>query len=354
MMNDNELITYLTDKSGEYNKRKDWKWLQKNNAIIYCLLKNRYADILEETKVSEIYYRLKHNINEIPKCPVCGQPVKYTTNGYSTYCSKKCWTSDTGNKLSSVKHKETNLKKYGVENTQKIQSIEEKRLKNRAKNANSIKEKIKQTCLQKYGVENVLQLNSVKEKIKQTCLQKYGVEYGFQSNLVKEKIKQTCLQKYGVDNPMKNKEIWKNAQLKRTYSSKSKYELKVFEILKNIFGEENVINQYSSEKYPFHCDFYIKSINLYIELQGHWTHGPHPFNENDKNDLALLNTWIEKSNDQYYKYAVYTWTIRDIEKRNMAKQNNLNYLEIFGYNITNTKKYIEDYLLAYCNFSQIK
>lgn len=65
---------------------------------------------------------------------------------------------------------------------------------------------------------------------------------------------------------MKVKEIWKNTQLKRTQSSKSKYELKILEILIDIFGKENVINQYSSNLYPYHCDFYIKPLDLYIEL----------------------------------------------------------------------------------------
>lgn len=323
-MSINELIIYLTDKSGEYNKRKDWKWLYKNNIEVYNQLKILYKDISNDTRVSEIYYRLKHNIIEIPKCPVCGKSVKYTSNGYSTYCSKECWTSINGNKISREKHIETNLKKYGVKNTQNLPEVEKKRLKNREKS-----------------------IEHFKQKYKQTCMERYGTPYALSSNIIREQIKQTNIKKYGVDHPMKVKEFWKKSQLKRTYSSKSKYELKILEILIDIFGKENVINQYSSDLYPYHCDFYIKPLDLYIELQGHWTHGPHPFNENDENDLKLLNTWIEKSNDNYYKHAIYTWTVRDIEKRNIAKQNNLNYLEIFGYNLKNTKKFIEDYLESF-------
>ena len=58
-----------------------------------------------------------------------------------------------------------------------------------------------------------------------------------------------------------------------------------------------------------------------------WTHGKHPFN---KNDIELLETWkkkAEKSN--FYKKAIYTWTISDPLKRKTAKDNNLKYLEIF-------------------------
>ena len=87
--------------------------------------------------------------------------------------------------------------------------------------------------------------------------------------------------------------------------------------------------QYRSEMYPFNCDFYIKSLDLYIEIQGSWVHGKHPFDENNQEDIDRLN-YMKSKNTKYYQNSIYVWTISDIAKRNIAKQNNLKYLEIFS------------------------
>jgi hypothetical protein len=104
----------------------------------------------------------------------------------------------------------------------------------------------------------------------------------------------------------------------------SKPEDESFNLLKEKYP--NVIKQYKSDDYPFACDFYIPELNLYIECNYHWTHGGHPFNSKNKYDQIQLNKWIN-NNTEYYNNAITTWTIRDINKRNIAKQNNLDYIE---------------------------
>ena len=95
----------------------------------------------------------------------------------------------------------------------------------------------------------------------------------------------------------------------------------------------NVIRQYSSEKYPFACDFYIPPIDLYIECNFMWTHGLHPYNENDNDDIEKLNSWKEKSKtSDFYKNAIYTWTDLDIRKQKIAKENKLNYKVFYNIN----------------------
>ena len=79
------------------------------------------------------------------------------------------------------------------------------------------------------------------------------------------------------------------------------------------------------------------SLDLFIECQYSWTHGNHPYNEIlDKDKLLEWKEKAKKSN--YYKNAINTWTIRDVKKRNIAKQNNLNYKEFW--NIDELKKWI--------------
>lgn len=61
-MSNQELIEYLTDNSGEYNKRINRKYLETHDLNILHILYNVYDDLSEKTPVYEIYYRLKNNL----------------------------------------------------------------------------------------------------------------------------------------------------------------------------------------------------------------------------------------------------------------------------------------------------
>lgn len=90
----------------------------------------------------------------------------------------------------------------------------------------------------------------------------------------------------------------------------------------------NYIKEYKCKEYPFKCDFYFPDKNLYLEIQGFWSHGGHPFDPNNEDDIEKANCWKEKGSKLYLNnYNV--WTIRDPLKREIAKKNNLNLIEVF-------------------------
>ena len=94
-----------------------------------------------------------------------------------------------------------------------------------------------------------------------------------------------------------------------------------------VFDKSDIEQQYYSEQYPFNCDFYVKSLNLYIECHFNWTHGGEPFDESNKDCIEQLNAWKEKAKtSRFYQNAIDTWTIRDVKKRQCAIDNNLNWL----------------------------
>lgn len=100
--------------------------------------------------------------------------------------------------------------------------------------------------------------------------------------------------------------------------------------LKEMYGDDNVIRWYSDERYPFACDFYIPSEDLFIEYNKTWTHGGHPFDEMNLDDIYKLETWEEKAKtSKYYQNAIYTWTDLDVRKQKIAKENKLNYKVIY-------------------------
>ena len=110
----------------------------------------------------------------------------------------------------------------------------------------------------------------------------------------------------------------------------SSYEESFLNGLKNVFLESDFHREYNDDaRYPFKCDFYIKSLDLFIELNAHWTHGKHWFDENNEDDIKQLESWQQK-NIEFYQNAIETWTIRDVNKRKIAADNNLNYVVLWN------------------------
>ena len=354
--------------------------LKRKFPNILSYLNKRYHDSFS---LKETLIRMKYHIDVHPKCPVCGNFTKFygfKNLMFTNHCSNKCTQLDSETK---IKFKQTCLEKYGVDAPMKSSKIKEKSKqvcleKYGVENISQFfetKEKYKQTCLEKYGVDNPFKLEKTKinshskeakEKQRKTCLEKYGVEnsfqseevrqkykenykrkYGvenpFQNEIIKEKIKQTCLEKYGVDMAIKNPLISNkviNTRIKNNTWTTSKLEEKLYLYIKEKFP--SVIRQYKDkERYPYFCDFYIPELDLFLELNGTWTHGNHPYDMNSKEDNSILNIWKEKSKEHpMYLAAIKTWVVSDVNKRNKAKENHLNFKEVW--NLDEGKEFINN------------
>lgn len=149
------------------------------------------------------------------------------------------------------------------------------------------------------------------------------------------------MEKYGSSSPMKNPYIVNKSINKRIQNntwSTSKPEEELYLYIKERFP--SVKRQYKDkERYPYFCDFYIPELDLFLELNGMWTHGKHPYNMNLEEDNSILNIWKEKSKEYpMYLSAIKTWTINDVNKRNKAKENHLNFKEVW--NLDEGKEFI--------------
>ena len=116
--------------------------------------------------------------------------------------------------------------------------------------------------------------------------------------------------------------------------------------MNTLYTKSDIIHQYKDSRYPYFCDFYIKSLDLFIEYQGYYTHGDHPFDANNKNDIDELNklkTNYKQYYDEYKEWpqSITIWTEKDVEKRNTAKKNKLNYLEF--YSLDDVKEWIKNH-----------
>lgn len=252
----------------------------------------------------------------------CGNRCKFnyfTGGGYNQHCCTKCADTDP-HKLESFKS--TCKDKFGVEFPQQNKELKNRAVKTASERyggvgfaSKDLNEKGKQTTYEKYGNRNYNNMN----KNMSTCLTKYGVSHYSKTKMFKKQMDENCKERIIKQHITKRKN--------KTFNS-SKIENQLCKWFKdnNIFFEQ----QYCKDKrYQFPCDFYLPKYDLFIEIQGTWTHGGHPFNQYNEEDIRKLNFWKSK-NTKYYKIAVNVWTQRDPLKRKTAKDNNLNYLEIFS------------------------
>ena len=88
--------------------------------------------------------------------------------------------------------------------------------------------------------------------------------------------------------------------------------------------ESDIIRGYiDKQRYPFNCDFYVKSKDLFIEYQGHQTHGYEPY------DASNPEHWVYCDFLHDHHYSSDTFTIRDPNKIATAKQHKINLLLIY-------------------------
>ena len=176
------------------------------------------------------------------------------------------------------------------------------------------------------------------EKLKESQYKLYG-SFGFNTS----KQKETMIKKYGVDTYLKTKECINKAHTKeiqeKRYNTKkengtlggrySKMENTAYDLISYKF--KDTIRWYKDSRYPFECDMYIPSLDLFIECQFHQTHGKHPYNENSIEDQKY-----KKQLEKYFNSDV--WCIRDPYKRKIAKENNINFKEFWS--LTEIRKWL--------------
>ena len=301
-----ELFKYLQsieDKSGGFKKPDS---IKKNYPEIYDELES--VEFPKEYTFTQKLWHFLQDDYTIHRCK-CGNPVHFIDfkKGYRQYCSKTC--------PSVVEHNKSTL-----QNAQIIS----RRKESREKAVNTTKKKHNGNFWSDEQLKRI-QENIVKNR-----------------KIINEKNKakiKECIEEF------------KSLSGKGISGCSSKVEIDFYKYLINTFSFENVDPQHYDNQYPYSCDFFIPGLDLYIEIQGSWTHGKHPFNPGDKKDNEKLNYWKSKDSE-YYNNAIYTWTDLDVRKRACARDNHLNYLEIFSNNIedciTIFENYITEKIVDYC------
>lgn len=266
----------------------------------------KYAHTIYQLKCDECgsiwWKRAKKSVIEATKTHSCSKECHKIANskgGSINRLSVQTCLKNTGYEYpmqaSDVREKSvmTCQEVYGVDNIRKSQYFKDRAaLTSKEKfgckfpsQSAVIKSKVIATCQERYGCSSTLQLKSVRDRLNEVCREKYDCEWPMQSFEVRQKSVSTCRKKYGCDHPMQVESIRMKVNsieshrkahetMKRngSYAMKSRPENTLFGLLCETFGSENVERQVlMNSKWPI--DFYVKSINTYIQFDGSYWHG---------------------------------------------------------------------------------
>lgn len=348
------------------------------------LLNNKYNT---DFNYRELLY-LKDNFNSLENlhifCPTCNKKnvfIKYT-KGYTNYCCKKCvytnkdiinkikrkWNNKTKEELDLIvnSRRKTSIINWGYDNPSKSPIVKNIILETNKKNhggkhnfaSDNPNWNGKATLKKLYNVNNAYQISYVKDNLQKVLNDEekelnrlFKIKYTKYINHDNsnynnmEQHKRTNLIRRGVENYAQSqeyKDLYKNSEwvknkIKKQY--KTKKENGTFHTsdpedegyLKLLTKFPDAIHHYTIDKrYPFECDYYIPSLDLFIECHYFWTHGDQkynchePFDKNSSKHQKMLQRWKDK-NTKFYDNAIKVWTYYDPLKLETFNKNNLNY-----------------------------
>ena len=175
-----------------------------------------------------LYRKICPDVRE--NCLNCGTKTKFVSllKGFRKYCCNKCSQTHQKNDVDLKRRKIEKLKsskflKYGDENYSNLDKSKETNIKKYGvENIFERVDLIKIANIKKYGVDHHMKCKSVYNKYKRNMMSSYGVENQFQRPTIKDeikntrktqqskilkKIKSTMLDRYGVDNAMKSEMV---------------------------------------------------------------------------------------------------------------------------------------------------
>lgn len=315
------------------------------NKLLFKEMNLKYNYIFKT--VQEIIYLIENldNLENLHVFCKCGKKNVFRRykKGYYQHCSYNCSNSDPDviakNSISVSKayNNKTDKEKAAIHklmsDTKKNKTPEQKRitferqsratkrmwdnfteqdiinLSNKIKNAhaNRTKEQ-KQEAVRKY--KEKINLKTDEEKI--LILEK-----------ISKKLRSPEVQRQIVETKKKNGTLGNN---------RSKAEIRCFNLLKTKFSDAEH-SYFDKERYPFNCDMYVPSLDLFIECHFGEFHYKEPFDCNNVEHLKRLenlklNEQIKISSGQIttkYTPMIKTWTISDPLKLKTFQDNHLNY-----------------------------
>ena len=210
----------------------------------------------------------------------------------------------------------------------------------------ALRNKAYSTMQKRYGTSCYCQsddyrenLDSIMDKVRNTNMSRYGAPFYVQSDeykqnvdVIQDKIQSTMRDVYGASVYTQSESYKQNAdkiQAKKNATMRQNGTFNTSSVEEHVKGFDDFESQYNKDaRYPYLCDFYDKDRDLFIEVNASWTHGYHWYDA--ENDVDTCKKWKVKSKkSDYYANALDVFTKRDVEKRECARVNSLNYVTLW-------------------------
>lgn len=361
ILSDKDIIEYVAPSGKIIPQRCLKSVLEKHGLYEYIV--NRFDDnslsITDNEYLRECIYRIVNEINDIPRCKMCGKPITFKYNCYSKYCSRKCSNSDSdviekiskscSNSLKQKykedgesikkKRKETLTIKYGEDATSSPFSV------------NEIQNVSKNKILEKYGVDNMFKLDWVKtkrnekqrnESIKLQKNRNINIEYLEDGNY----LVRNCCNVHG-DLVFTQTEFNNRFRPSRYLFSNPCYICNPFG--NHVSGQQKTLLEYIRLIYKgeiiendkkalngLEIDIYLPELKIGFEFNGdYWHMNPINYRYNDINQSTKLS-------------AIDTWK-KDINKLFIAEENGIQLFHVWEYYFINECDSVKDFIFNLIN-----
>lgn len=210
----------------------------------------------------------------------------------------------------------------------------------------ALRNKAYSTMQKRYGTSCYCQsddyrenLDSIMDKVRNTNMSRYEAPFYVQSDeykqnvdVIQDKIQSTMRDIYGAPVYTQSDDYKQNLdkiQAKKNATMRKNGTFSTSSVEEHVKGFDSFESQYNQDsRYPYLCDFYDKERDLFIEVNASWTHGYHWYDV--EKDAFICKKWTAKSKkSEYYVNALEVFTKRDVEKRETARVNNLNYVTLW-------------------------
>ena len=270
-------------------------------SVTFCLM---FVKTIDETYLHKRWNTQQVRRRDVFNCDECGKEfvhghkLAHSTNGALTFCSKACNKKSRSNGKLAQQWKQTKLARYGVEFSSQVAGASEKMIASR---------------LVTTGASSPSMPTSLSNaRFKRTMIERHGAEHPLKARGPKAKRKATVIKRFGKD-PLalpENRTNLSEAGQKgyRTTASRvgswiiSKPEMLLLEWLRLRYGHDNIDQQVKIDhggKKPWLIDAYVKTLDVYVELDGEFWHGlDKPYDQLHPNGKSSYD--IDRRKDEWF------------------------------------------------------
>jgi very-short-patch-repair endonuclease len=165
------------------------------------------------------------------------------------------------------------------------------------------RQKARETTLERFGVQNAMNDPEICHRQQESMMRNWGVRFPMQLQHVREAMMSGSIAKYGVPYAMQDPEYARSMIIRRAEAGtlyQSKSEDAFYHALCEKFGEQDVQRQVPMNHGHWVIDFYIRSLDTYVQFDGVYWHGldrpietiKESAQAGHRRDLGIYRKWL--------------------------------------------------------------